>query len=86
MTFMPLDQKDLDVGLHTGEDNLFLVSPQVICHEINKQSPLWQHSKNDLENDPFEIILILEGTIESTGAICQARTSYLNSEIMWGKV
>lgn len=28
--------------------------------------------------------MILEGTVESTGAIIQARTSYLNTEILWG--
>ena len=26
-----------------------------------------------------------EGTIESTGMVCQARTSYLNREIRWGE-
>ena len=30
------------------------------------------------------MIIILEGIVESTGVICQARTSYLNSEILWG--
>ena len=28
--------------------------------------------------------MILEGIVESTGVICQARTSYLNTEILWG--
>ena len=32
----------------------------------------------------FEVIVILEGIVESTGVICQARTSYLNTEILWG--
>ena len=31
-----------------------------------------------------KVIIILEGIVESTGVICQARTSYLNSEILWG--
>ena len=32
----------------------------------------------------FEIIVVLEGIIESSGMTTQVRTSYLPSEIMWG--
>lgn len=34
--------------------------------------------------EKFEIVVILEGTVESTGQSVQARTSYLPSEILWG--
>ena len=34
--------------------------------------------------EQFEIIVILEGVVESTGQSSQARTSYLNNEILWG--
>lgn len=32
----------------------------------------------------FEIVVILEGTIESTGQTTQARSSYVPSEVLWG--
>ena len=35
-------------------------------------------------NEQFEIIVLLEGTVESTGQSSQARSSYLNTEILWG--
>lgn len=82
--FLPLDQTDINIGFNTGADKLFLVTPLIICHEINEKSPFWGLSEADIQNEPFEIIVILEGTIESTGMICQARTSYLNKEINWG--
>ena len=95
-----MDQTDINIGFNTGADKLFLVTPLIICHEINEKSPFWGLSEADIQNEPFEIIVILgkkrlwqlipvymfilEGTIESTGMICQARTSYLNKEINWG--
>jgi len=82
--FIPLDQTDINIGFDTGADKLFLVTPLIVYHEINCKSPFWRLSEADIQNEPFEIIVILEGTIESTGMICQARTSYLNREIQWG--
>ncbi len=41
-------------------------------------------SAADLTREKFEIVVILEGVIESTGSTTQARTSYLPSEILWG--
>ena len=34
--------------------------------------------------EKFEIVVVMEGTVESTGMTCQLRTSYLPSEILWG--
>ena len=41
-------------------------------------------SCTDMMAEQFEIIVILEGVVESTGQSSQARTSYLNNEILWG--
>ena len=57
--------------------------PLIVCHEINEKSPLWEMSEEDINQKHFEIIVILEGIVESTGMICQARTSYLNTETKW---
>ncbi|XP_043911273.1 G protein-activated inward rectifier potassium channel 1-like isoform X2 [Protopterus annectens] len=66
--FLPLDQCELDVGFGTGADQLFLVSPLTICHEINPKSPFFDLSKRSLMKDQFEIVVILEGIVETTAA------------------
>ncbi|KAI4895617.1 hypothetical protein NFI96_017037 [Prochilodus magdalenae] len=82
--FIPLEQMDLNVGYDEGTDRLFLVSPLVIVHEIDEDSPLWRMSRADLETDEFEIVVILEGMVEATAMTTQARSSYLSREILWG--
>ncbi|XP_047428837.1 ATP-sensitive inward rectifier potassium channel 12-like [Mugil cephalus] len=82
--FLPLEQMDLNVGYDEGTDRLFLVSPLVIVHEIDKDSPLYTLSRADLEADDFEIVVILEGMVEATAMTTQFRSSYLAREIFWG--
>ncbi|XP_060116923.1 ATP-sensitive inward rectifier potassium channel 12 [Heteronotia binoei] len=82
--YIPLDQIDIDVGFDKGLDRIFLVSPLTILHEINEESPLFGIGRQDLENDDFEIVVILEGMVEATAMTTQARSSYLSSEILWG--
>ncbi|XP_028321930.1 G protein-activated inward rectifier potassium channel 2 [Gouania willdenowi] len=82
--FIPLNQTDMNVGYNTGDDRLFLVSPLIICHEINQHSPFWEISQAHLCKEDVEIVVILEGMVEATGMTCQARSSYISSEIKWG--
>ncbi|MGH0179236.1 UNVERIFIED_CONTAM: hypothetical protein FKN15_001311 [Acipenser sinensis] len=82
--FIPLEQSELNLGNDTGEERLFLVEPQIICHTINESSPFWDMSAEGLKREQFEIIVILEGIVEATGMTCQARTSYKDDEIVWG--
>ncbi|XP_068098051.1 G protein-activated inward rectifier potassium channel 4-like [Hyperolius riggenbachi] len=82
--FIPLNQTDINVGFDTGDDRLFLVSPLIICHEFNEQSPFWEMSKEQLGKEEFEIVVILEGMVEATGMTCQARSSYVENELLWG--
>ncbi|KAJ8400374.1 hypothetical protein AAFF_G00397570 [Aldrovandia affinis] len=37
-----------------------------------------------MEKEEFEIVVILEGMVEATGMTCQARSSYLDTEVLWG--
>nr|XP_056716584.1 G protein-activated inward rectifier potassium channel 4 [Euleptes europaea] len=82
--FIPLNQTDINVGFDTGDDRLFLVSPLIISHEINEKSPFWEMSRAQLEKEEFEIVVILEGMVEATGMTCQARSSYMDTEVLWG--
>ncbi|KJH40577.1 inward rectifier potassium channel 2 domain protein [Dictyocaulus viviparus] len=90
---LPFHQFDMDVGYDRGLDRIFVIWPITICHEIDEMSPLYDVGEADLRNAKFEIIgnrfsfcsAILEGVVESVGSTTQARTSYLPSEILWGK-
>uniref|UniRef100_U3IWJ0 G protein-activated inward rectifier potassium channel 1 n=1 Tax=Anas platyrhynchos platyrhynchos TaxID=8840 RepID=U3IWJ0_ANAPP len=67
--FLPLDQLELDVGFSTGADQLFLVSPLTICHVIDAKSPFYDLSQRSMQTEQFEIVVILEGIVETTGAV-----------------
>lgn len=43
------------------------VTPLIICHVINEKSPFWNMSSTDLQEEEFEIVVILEGMVEATG-------------------
>ena len=81
---MPLHMYDLDVGWAKGSDRLFLVWPLTIEHYIDQNSPFWTISAEDIKKERFELAVILEGIVESTGMTTQARSSYLVDEILWG--
>jgi len=65
----------------------FLTSPVEYCHIIDKTSPLFR-VKSDMydkaKENYFELVVTLTGTLESTGLVMQAQTSYLSSEILYG--
>ncbi|TMS40248.1 hypothetical protein L596_006645 [Steinernema carpocapsae] len=84
---IPYHQSEMDVGFENGRDRVIVMWPITVIHEINETSPLYEFSKRDLA-DPstkFEIIVMLEGVVESNGCTAQARTSYIPREILWGK-
>ncbi|XP_016338286.1 G protein-activated inward rectifier potassium channel 4 [Sinocyclocheilus anshuiensis] len=68
----------------TGLSFVFQPRKDIKC-EINKNSPFWDISQEQLAREEFEIVVILEGMVEATGMTCQARSSYLNSEVLWGE-
>ncbi|XP_058057429.1 G protein-activated inward rectifier potassium channel 3-like isoform X2 [Anopheles bellator] len=77
-------QHELEVGADQCGSDLFFIWPQIVTHKINPESPFYNMSASDLLQDRFEIVVILEGTVESTGQSTQARSSYVNTEILWG--
>lgn len=81
---LPFYQTELKVGGDGEEDKIFFIWPTTIVHKITPSSPLYTLSAADMLRDRFEIVVILEGVIESTGMTTQARSSYLPSEILWG--
>ncbi|XP_048401644.1 ATP-sensitive inward rectifier potassium channel 11-like [Stegostoma tigrinum] len=81
---LPLDQIDVEMDSPVGGGGIFLVAPIIIAHVIAPGSPLYPLRAADLHSRHFEIVVILEGVVETTGITTQARTSYLSDEILWG--
>jgi hypothetical protein len=87
--FIPLESYDCKVGYEwSGQDTIFFPYPKIVEHVIDENSPLYEilltNNKAKSDNDDYEIVAILEGNIETTGASCHIRTSYLPDEILWG--
>lgn len=81
---LPYYQHELTVGGNGEEDKIFFIWPTTIVHKIDPSSPLYVLSASEMIRERFEIVVILEGVIESTGMTTQARSSYLPSEVLWG--
>lgn len=75
---------ELKVGTRKHTTDIFLNWPMTVIHKIDGDSPLYTVHANNLSKLSFELIVTLEGVIESTGQQVQARTSYINTEILWG--
>ena len=69
------------------DGSILLLWPTIVSHTIDSSSPLYCLKPEDLSltNEQFEIVVVLEGTVESTGLVVQARTSYMPVEILWGR-
>ncbi|XP_011179075.1 G protein-activated inward rectifier potassium channel 3 isoform X2 [Zeugodacus cucurbitae] len=75
---------ELEIGTDECGSDLFFIWPMIIEHKIDENSPFYNMSATDILQDKFELVVILEGTVESTGQSTQARSSYVNTEILWG--
>ncbi|XP_061577525.1 potassium inwardly rectifying channel subfamily J member 11, like [Cololabis saira] len=82
---IPVCQLDIQVENPLRSNGIFLVSPLIISHTMERCSPLYELSAQSLASEDLEIIVILEGVVETTGISMQARTSYTPEEILWGR-
>ncbi|XP_056138253.1 potassium inwardly rectifying channel subfamily J member 11, like [Lampris incognitus] len=82
---IPVCQLDIQVENPLRSNGIFLVSPLIISHTIERGSPLYELSAHSLATEDLEVIVILEGVVETTGITMQARTSYTPEEILWGQ-
>lgn len=58
---IPVAQLDIQVENPLRSNGIFLVSPLVISHTIERGSPLYELSAQSLSAEDLEIIVILEG-------------------------
>ncbi|XP_034391727.1 potassium inwardly rectifying channel subfamily J member 11, like isoform X2 [Cyclopterus lumpus] len=82
---IPVCQLDIQVENPLRSNGIFLVSPLVVSHTLERGSPLYELSAQSLASEDLEILVILEGVVETTGITMQARTSYTPEEILWGR-
>jgi len=76
-----------EVEFHNG-DTLFFTAPVEYYHVIDKDSPLYKVRPSHYGQDSkayFELVVTFTGTLEATGMTMQAQTSYLNTDILFGK-
>ncbi|XP_060679459.1 ATP-sensitive inward rectifier potassium channel 10-like, partial [Hemiscyllium ocellatum] len=79
-----LQQLNVDFHVDAGTDSPFLILPLTFYHLIDEASPFCRAAAAPGRDQDFELVVILSGTVESTSALCQVRTSYLPEEILWG--
>lgn len=56
-------QLDIQVENPLRSNGIFLVSPLIISHTIERDSPLYDLSAQSLPNENLEVIVILEGKL-----------------------
>ena len=57
----------------SSESCIFFVWPLDIVHVIDQDSPFYEMSADDLARDKFELLVVLEGTNETSNMNFQAR-------------
>ncbi|XP_001509387.2 inward rectifier potassium channel 16 [Ornithorhynchus anatinus] len=77
---MTMEYKDLKLV----NDQIILVTPVTIVHEIDHDSPLYALDRKAVAKDSFEILVTFVYTGDSTGTSHQSRSSYTPREILWG--
>lgn len=82
--YLDFFQDELKLTIDNCDDRLIFLWPTLVTHKIDEESPFFNMTASDILRAKFEIIVMLEGGVESTGLAAQARTSYLPSEILWG--
>ena len=69
----------------TTESCIFFVWPIDVVHTIEADSPFYDMSASSLAKERFELLVVMEGTNETSNMTFQSRSSYLPTEIKWGK-
>lgn len=76
-------QENVDFQLDSSGECPFLLLPLTFSHTLDERSPLASLTADELARREFELLVTLNGTVESTAASCQSRTSYTPQEILW---
>ena len=70
--------KNLNISPDTTEEScIFFVWPLDIVHVIDEESPFYEISEADLAKERFELLVVMEGTNETSNMTFQARLAKL---------
>ncbi|EFA09000.2 ATP-sensitive inward rectifier potassium channel 12-like Protein [Tribolium castaneum] len=75
---------EIELSVDGGDNSIFFLWPMTVVHKMDAESPFYKMSASDMLKEQFEVLVVLEATVESTGQSIQARTSYVGSEVLWG--
>ncbi|XP_053552494.1 ATP-sensitive inward rectifier potassium channel 15 [Bombina bombina] len=79
-----LKQANMNFHVDSSSESPFLILPLTFYHELDENSPLKDLTPQNIKTKEFELVVLLNATVESTSSVCQSRTSYLPDEIYWG--
>ncbi|XP_008105721.1 ATP-sensitive inward rectifier potassium channel 15 isoform X1 [Anolis carolinensis] len=79
-----LNQASVRFHVDSSSESPFLILPLTFYHILDENSPLSDLTPQSLKEKDFELVVLLNATVESTSAVCQSRTSYIPEEIFWG--
>lgn len=79
-----LNQATVKFHVDSSSESPFLILPMTFYHVLDETSPLRDLTPQNLKEKEFELVVLLNATVESTSAVCQSRTSYIPEEIYWG--
>ncbi|XP_041379402.1 G protein-activated inward rectifier potassium channel 3-like [Gigantopelta aegis] len=81
----PMYQSQIDFESNGMGSKMFMLWPIVLTHKITKDSPLWEIKPKERTRMKYQLIVFVEGILEATGEVCQARTAFTPDEILWGR-
>lgn len=79
-----LKQDNMSFHVDSSSESPFLILPLMFYHVLDENSPLHDLTAGNIKTKYFELVVLLNATVESTSTVCQSRTSYLPDEIYWG--
>ncbi|XP_030645524.1 inward rectifier potassium channel 16-like [Chanos chanos] len=71
--------------LEIQNKDVTLVTPALIIHKLDSDSPLYSLSPRDLREADFELVVTFTYTDDSRGILHQNRSSYTPDEIRWAQ-
>jgi inward rectifier potassium channel len=88
MTVEPLNgglKRNFELLNLEREGVMFLATPWTIVHPIDKESPLWGKTAEDLAREQAEILILIKAYDDTFAQTVQARHSYRHDEFVWGR-
>jgi inward rectifier potassium channel len=64
---------------------MFLATPWTIVHPIDRDSPLWGKTAEDLTREQAEVLILIKAYDDTFAQSVQARYSYRHDDFVWGK-